>query len=269
MRVLAHQATRNSQQENWMKTVFAIACTSLLIGCMDPAEDADDLGLDETEQFSICGATDDSQFVNDYNGTLGPTTTYVATHKRSKAALASSASSTSSGKYCSGSLIGTNLFLTAGHCVDAATIGDYVSFNYERAAGSTALLTQSHFRVDAIVEDELGGLDYSILRLAGSPGDTWGISAVASGDPTTGTAITIIGHPAAAAKKIEAGTVASYSSNYMYYGNVDTLGGSSGSGVLNSLGQIVGVHTNGGCTSAGGTNSGVRISRIRVVSAVL
>ena len=53
-----------------MKTVFAIACTSLLIGCMDPAEDADDLALGETEQLTICGTTDDSQFVNDYNGTL-------------------------------------------------------------------------------------------------------------------------------------------------------------------------------------------------------
>jgi V8-like Glu-specific endopeptidase len=253
-----------------MKTVFAIACTSLLIGCVDAQEDRDlDLELDEAEQLSICGSTDDAQFVNDYNGTLGPTTTFVATHKRSKAALASAISSSSSGKYCSGSLIGTNLFLTAGHCVDSATIGDYASFNYERAAGSTTLLTQSHYRVDAILEDELGGLDYAILRLAGTPGDTWGVSAVAAGDPATGAAITIIGHPNAAPKKIEAGTVASFSTNYLRYGNVDTLGGSSGSGVLNSLGQIVGVHTNGGCTATGGTNSGVRISRIRAVSSVL
>lgn len=253
-----------------MKTVFAIACTSLLIGCVSPSEDEDrDLELGQSEQLSICGSTDDSQFINDYNGTLGPSTTFVATHKRSKAALASSATSTSSGKYCSGSLIASNLFLTAGHCVDSATIGDYVSFNYERAAGSTTLLTQTHVRVDAIVEDELGGLDYAILRLAGSPGDTWGISAVAAGDPATGAAITIIGHPNAAAKKIEAGTVASYSTNYMRYGNVDTLGGSSGSGVLDATGQIVAVHTNGGCTATGGTNSGTRISRIRAVSSVL
>ncbi len=251
-----------------MKTVFAIACTSLLIGCVDAQEDRD-LELDQTEQLSICGSTDDSQFVNDYNGTLGPTTTFVATHKTSKAALASSATSTSSGKYCSGSLIATDLFLTAGHCVDAATVGDVVSFNYERAAGSTTLLTQTHVRVEAIVEDELGALDYAILRLAGTPGATFGIATVATSDPATGAAITIIGHPNAAPKKIEAGTVASFSTNYMRYGNLDTLGGSSGSGVLDSLGRIVGVHTNGGCTATGGTNSGVRISRIRAVSNVL
>lgn len=251
-----------------MKTVFVIACTSLLIGCVDSAEDRD-VALDETEQLSICGSTDDSQYVNDYNGSLGPSVSFVQTYKGSKAALASAATSTSSGKYCSGSLIASNLFLTAGHCVDSTTIGDYVSFNYERAANSTALLTQSHYRVEAIVEDELGGLDYAIVRLAGTPSATWGVAAVATSDPGTGAAITIIGHPNAAAKKIEAGTVASFSTNYLYYGNVDTLGGSSGSGVLNSLGQVVGVHTNGGCTATGGTNSGVRISRIRAVSNVL
>lgn len=251
-----------------MKTVFAIACTSLLIGCVDPGED-NQVDLDETEQLTICGSTDDSQYVNDYNGTLGPSVSFVQTYKTSKAALASSATSTSSGKYCSGSLIGSNLFLTAGHCVDSSTIGDYVSFNYERAAGSTSVLPQTHVPVVAVVEDELGGVDYAILRLAGTPSATWGVAAVATGDPTTGAAITIIGHPNAAPKKIEAGTVGSFSGNYLYYGNIDTLGGSSGSGVLNSLGQIVGVHTNGGCTSTGGANSGVRISRIRAVSNVL
>jgi V8-like Glu-specific endopeptidase len=251
-----------------MKNVIAIACTSLLIGCVEDAADRD-LEIGQTEQPSICGSTDDSQFVNDYNGTLGPTVTFVQTHKRTKGALATSATTSSSAKYCSGSLIGTNLFLTAGHCVDSGTIGDYVTMNYERAAGSTSLLTQSHYRVNAILEDELGGLDYAILRLDGTPGSTWGIASVATSDPSTGAAITIIGHPNRQPKKIEAGTVASFSSNYLRYGNVDTLGGSSGSGVINSSGQIVGVHTNGGCTATGGTNSGVRISRIRAVSSIL
>ncbi len=252
-----------------MKTVIALACTSLLIGCVDAPEDLEELDLDTSEQPSICGSTDDAQHVNHYTGTLGVSTTYVQTHKRSKGALETTATASSSAKYCSGSLIGTNLFLTAGHCVDSSTIGDYVSFNYELAAGSTTVLTQSHYRVDAIVEDSLGGLDYAILRLAGTPGSTWGVAAVASADPSTGSTIAIIGHPNRSPKKIEAGSVSSYSSNYMRYGNVDTLGGSSGSGVLDSSGRIVAVHTNGGCTASGGTNSGVRISRIRAVSGVL
>lgn len=256
-----------------MKTVIALALScslsSLLIGCVDAPEEADDLDLDDVEQPSICGSTNDAQHVNNYNGALGPTVAFVQTHKTSKGALETSATASQSAKYCSGSLIATNLFLTAGHCVDSSTVGDYVAFNYERAAGSTTVLTQTHVQVTAIVEDSLGGLDYAILRLNGTPGATFGISAVATSDAAVGAAITIIGHPNAEPKQIEAGTVASRSTNYLRYGNLDTLGGSSGSGILDSSGRIVGVHTNGGCTSGGGTNSGVRIARIRAVSAVL
>lgn len=249
-----------------MKTVIGIVST-LLIGCAGaPGEE---LALEDLEQPSICGSANDAQHVNNYNGTLGPTVSFVQTHKTSKGALETTATAGAGAKYCSGSLIGTNLFLTAGHCVDSSTIGDFVSFNYERVAGGTTVAPQTHVRVDAIVEDGLGGLDYAILRLAGTPGNTFGVATVAAGDPATGSAITIIGHPNAEPKQIEAGTVASFTTNQMRYGNVDTLGGSSGSGVLNSSGAIVAVHTNGGCTASGGTNSGTRISRIRAVSGVL
>lgn len=251
-----------------MKTVIALACSSLLIGCIDSPEETD-LELDETEQHTICGTVDDSQNVNHYTGTLGVSTAYVQSHKGSKGALETSATASSSAKYCSGSMISADLFLTAGHCVDSASIGDYVAFNYEVAPGSTSLLVQSHYRVSAIVENGLGGLDYAILRLDGSPGNTWGIAPVASADPATGATIAIIGHPNRQPKKIEAGTVASFGTNSIRYGNIDTLGGSSGSGVIDSSGRIVGVHTNGGCTATGGSNYGTRISRIRAVSSVL
>ena len=247
-----------------MKIGIAILCTSLtsLVGCVvdDTAE------LDDVEQPSICGPTNDAQFVNDYNGRLGPSITFVRSNKGSKGAMETSPTS---GKFCSGSLISTNLFLTAGHCVDSGTVGEFVSFNFERAAGSTTLLTQSHFRITAVVEDAPGGVDYAIIRLEGTPGNTFGVAPVATSDAAVGAAITIIGHPGGQPKQIEAGTVASRSGDFLNYGNLDTLGGSSGSGILNSSGQIVGVHTLGGCTSTGGANSGVRIARIRQVSGIL
>ena len=248
-----------------MKTVIAIACTSLLFaGCIDALDE--DPATGEVDQSSICGPTNDAQFVNSYNGTLGPTVAFVQANKGSKGAMETTATS---GKFCSGSLISTNLFLTAGHCVDAGTVGEFVSFNFERAANSTALLPQTHVRVTAVVEDALGGVDYAIIRLAGTPGATFGIAPVAAADAAVGAAITIIGHPAGQPKQIEAGTVASRSGDFLRYGNLDTLGGSSGSGILNSAGQIVGVHTLSGCTANGGTNSGIRIARIRAVSSVL
>lgn len=251
-----------------MKTMITIACTSaaLLIGCAEAPGTESEPDLDEIDQASICGPTNDAQFVNSYNGTLGPSVAFVQANKGSKGAMETT---TTSGKFCSGSLISANLFLTAGHCVDASTVGEFVSFNFERAANSTTLLPQTHVRITAVIEDARGGVDYAIVQLAGTPGNTFGIAPVAASDAAAGAAITIIGHPAGAPKQIEAGTVASLGGDFIRYGNVDTLGGSSGSGVLNSAGQIVGVHTLSGCTATGGTNSGIRISRIRAVSNVL
>ena len=55
------------------------------------------------------------------------------------------------------------------------------------------------------------------------------------------------------------------------YDSIDTLGGSSGSGLLQSpSGRIVGVHTNGGCSAAAQShNHGVRISSILAQSPTL
>lgn len=250
-------------------TLSSLAALALTGACsLEDPEAGDDVDLSDVEQHTICGPTDDSQWVNDYNGNLGVTTTFVANNKASKGALASG-SGASSGKYCSGTLISANTFLTAGHCVDSSSVGEYAVFNYERARGSSTLLTQAPFRIDAVLEDGVGGVDYAILRLAGTPGNTWGIATVASADPATGAGATIIGHPQGLPKKIESGTVSGLSGNQIRYGNIDTLGGNSGSGVIDSQGRVIGVHTNGGCTSSGGYNFGMRISRIRAVSSIL
>lgn len=220
------------------------------------------------EPKTVCGA-DDMVFVNDYRGTLGPSAAFVQTHKTYIGAIEDSATATSR-KFCTGALISSNLFLTANHCQTTSNlVGQYVAFNYERAAGSTTLLTQSHYRIDAVVEAGLGA-DFAILRLAGSPGAVWGVATVAAVDPPVGAAITIMGHAKGGPKKIEAGTVLGYSAKTMQYNDVDTLGGQSGAPILDSAGQIVGVHTNGGCrTTGGGYNYGQRISAVRAGSAIL
>ncbi|WP_394832422.1 serine protease [Pendulispora rubella] len=220
--------------------------------------------------LSTCGSTDDSVYVNDYTGNLGVSTAYVNAHKNPVGAMESSASDASSAKYCSGTLIANDLFLTASHCIDSSTVAnDYIAFNYERAKGSTTVLTQTHVKITAIVEDGLGGLDYAIVRLQGSPGTTFGTTPANATEVAAGGTLAIIQHPARLPKKIEAGTKTGNSGDYHTYGNIDTQGGSSGSGILNASGQVVGVHTNGGCTSSGGTNSGVRMSRIAAASNIL
>ncbi|HEU4408099.1 MAG TPA: serine protease [Polyangiaceae bacterium] len=245
---------------------LAVASLALAAGCAREAASDGDVG--EDEQASICGATNDAQHVNAYGGDLGPSVDFVQTFKRPVGALEDT-NADDSFKFCSGTLIANDLFLTAGHCVDGTTVGQFVSFDFELAANGASLLAQSHFRVSAVLEDSLGGLDYAILRLEGSPGATFGTAVVHTADPSRNDPITIIGHPQGEPKQIEAGTVARVSGSRITYGDLDTLGGNSGSGILDAQGRLVGVHTNGGCTLTGGTNSGMRISRIRSASSIL
>jgi V8-like Glu-specific endopeptidase len=228
---------------------------------------AGDEPLATVEQNTICGTKDDSQFVNDYRGNLGPTKAFVKAHQGPVGAMETTAGATSS-KFCSGTMISADLFITAGHCADSTTVGEFVAFNYERAAGSATLLAQSHFRISAVVEDALGGLDYAILRLEGKPGNIFGITPIRTSPLSIGEAATIIGHPAGKPKMIESGTISGFSGDYAQYGNIDTLGGNSGSGMLDANGNLVIIHTNGGCTRSGGANSGVQASKIAGVSAV-
>ncbi len=239
-----------------------------VVGCGPEALVAPEAeGEDTLSQPTICGSRDDSQFVNDYTGNLGPTVAFVDTNKRAVGALENTNTATSS-KFCSGTLISSDLFLTAGHCVDGSTVGQFVAFNYERARGSTTLLTQSHFRIAQVLEDARGGVDYAIIRLEGSPGNTFGTAPLRTGALSTGEAITIIGHPQGKPKMVEGGTIQSISGSRAAYGNLDTLGGNSGSGILDANGNVVIVHTNGGCTRTGGANTGWTLASVAAASSV-
>lgn len=80
----------------------------------------------------------------------------------------------------------------------------------------------------------------------------------------------VIQHPNERRKQVEAGPLLSNNSGHISYDEIDTLGGSSGSAVLNGeTGEVVGVHTNGGCSAFGGANYGVAIGTIRKVSSIL
>lgn len=79
----------------------------------------------------------------------------------------------------------------------------------------------------------------------------------------------LIQHPNGRLKCVEAGPMFQNTSGQISYDGLDTQGGSSGSPVLSDAGELVGVHTNGGCTSFSGFNFGVAVNAVRSASSIV
>lgn len=214
---------------------------------------------------SICGTNQLVDVVN-YDGSRGQPVEFVARHEQAVGALAYGTPD-SSKKYCTGTLISENLFLTAGHCIDSTILEEFAVFNYQKLAGQVETTAQEHVKILEVVEQALGGLDFAILKLEGTPGAKYGFTPVSANEVVLGHLLTIIQHPSGRPKMVDVGNRSgSRGDVYMTYGNLDTEPGSSGSGVLDDVGQVVGVHTNGGCYSTGGDNAGVMMTEIVKVS---
>lgn len=248
---------------------------------------------------SICGATDDSQPVEQYDGTLGVTQAFVAAHQKQAVQVQwnsglggvfTNPGNVDGVRWGSGTLIAPDLVLTCGHLFDQSADGwvlprqngsmqvitpqqiatsMHVNVLYQVDPSGTLRAEQS-FPIVALVEYRLGGLDMAVVRVGGNPGDTYGFTAVATANPSVGDMLAIIGHPAGMPKRVEAGPATVVTTNQIRYDDIDTLGGNSGSGILGPAGELVGVHTNGGCNAQGtGSNFGTAIAGIRAVSPTL
>ena len=249
---------------------------------------------------SICGTVDDSQPVEQYDGTLGVTTAFVNAHQKQAiqvqwndnlGTIYTNPGDVNGVRWGSGTMISADLMLTCGHLFDVDPNGwtvprqngtstaispqeiatnMHVNFLYQVDPSGT-LRAEQRFPITQLLEYRLGGLDMAICRIGGNPGNTYGWTEVSATNPVAGEMLAILGHPAGQPKRIEAGPCTSISSTTVRYNDIDTLGGNSGSGILQATtGRVLGVHTNGGCNSAGtGTNSGVAIAAIRGASPTL
>ena len=242
---------------------------------------------------STCGEIDESQDVESYDGKLGVSQEFVTNHQSSVGQLQwndnlaqqyTNPGNVSGERWCSGTLISEDLFLTAGHCLDPVSEPGgwmvpringtddpiqpeeivknmHVNFNFQYDPNGV-LREETTYRMLELIEYRLGKLDYAIVRLEGKPGKKFGVADVSEADANLGDQLCIIGHPLGKPKKIEAGECSDFDEDRIGYNTLDTQGGNSGSGVLRAMkGDIVGVHTQGGCDSRG-YNSGHRISTL-------
>jgi hypothetical protein len=284
-----------------------------------PPERRSGSGLDAIK--TICGPTTDWMDVELYDGRFGTTVQFVNARQGAVAQIQwrPDLNSVFAGqrndpgnvegiRWCTGTLVANNLFLTAAHCLQPQTEGwrtparkvdsggkvsleplpaadlaplMQLNFNYQVSANDPQrrIRQADTYPIVRLVEygfEMPGSLDYAVIEAGPGtdgklPGETYPVTAfdVSDGALARAQMLTLIQHPHGQPKKIMAGPKIGNEGNLLLYSDLDTLGGSSGSGVLSEDGKIIGVHTNGGCTSFGGANRGVTLKAIRAVSAVL
>jgi V8-like Glu-specific endopeptidase len=186
---------------------------------------------------------------------------------------------------CSAWLFSEYAVGTAGHCM-SSTSGQILHFNVPLSSGSGGT-TPAH------PNDQYALQNGTLLYLNGGTGNDWSASAAVRNSNTNlfpgqaqGSWYTVASPPSFApgqviritgygtgngtsgsptwnqVQKTHTGSrVDTTNANRMLYAT-DTTGGNSGSPVIfESNGQVVGVHTHGGCTSTGGSNSGTNAAR--------
>jgi hypothetical protein len=193
-----------------------------------------------------CGRTADYTAINSYRGD------FLAVHDREDAVVMLDGE-------CTGTLVAAAsgpVVLTAGHCVG---LGDrpLVLSNFEDDPDGDELITEG------TVIEQSSAPDYALVMLDMLPAVTPTPLAIEPGDR-----LAIIQHPRGMPKVVAEGSFLDSCNGLLYYVDLDTLVGSSGAGVLNRQGFLVGIHTDGDCEE-GGTNRGTTAASIVAASAYL
>lgn len=155
--------------------------------------------------------------------------------------------------FCSGSLVSSDLILTAGHCISTATDCRNVRFVFGFAATAENSVRQAFtdndvYECGEVVHSEVNGngADFAVVRLTRPVVGHQPITWRRNGIPTTGERVYVIGHPVGLPLKVTlGGKIRSVQSQHLVT-NLDTYGGNSGSPVFSEItGDLEGVLVRG------------------------
>jgi Trypsin-like peptidase domain len=242
-----------------MKSIASLLCAGALFAgaCSDgdgaapmpPNVCGDQAARPGLVQRTQCGPTADFIPIHQYQGEV------AAVQAREDAVVLINGS-------CTGTLIAAAsgpVVLTAGHCAPLG--GDVtVAFNVETEADGDPLVTTG------TVIEQSDAPDYELVQLMALPVATPPTQLTTD----AGDLLAIIQHPRGRPKVIAEGDYLDACNGEIFYTDLDTLVGSSGAGVLNRRGHLVGIHTDGDCTDDGhGANRGWSAASIVEASAYL
>jgi Trypsin-like peptidase domain len=149
------------------------------------------------------------------------------------------------GGACTGTLIAAAkgpVVITAGHCFTSVGATVLAAFNVEADADGEQLVTE------ATVIERSTAPDYALVQLQMLPQQV--VPTLLTSLPSE--RLAIIQHPRGRPKVIAEGDYLDACNQLVYYVDLDTLVGSSGAGVLNQQGHLLGIHTDGTCDDRGG-----------------
>jgi V8-like Glu-specific endopeptidase len=183
---------------------------------------------------------------------------------------------------CTVTMISKTCGVTAGHCKPAL---EYAVFDVPLSSSTgvpQAAKLENKYYIDpklTTVQDgkySLGN-DWGVVKFKKNditgkfPGDVQGYYKIGLRIPQIGEKVVITGFGVDQDDKDKHGVQQTHygvvtskkaeSSRFSY--DADTMGGNSGSSILNHKNEIIGIHTNGGCTKYGGSNTGVMLRHNR------
>lgn len=159
---------------------------------------------------------------------------------------------------CSGFLVGPDLLVTAGHCIQTQADCQEVSwvFDYKedakRQRTDVLVPAKNVYRCKQLIEGKLESTttfkkDYALVRLDRVVTGRTPLKVRTTGKVKTNTDIVVIGHPSGLPQKVAGGAKVLENSPANYFKtNLDTFGGNSGSAVFDAkTGSVEGILVRG------------------------